>query len=341
MSASVQLGLRIPPAAPATTIAQAITRAEQLGWDTVWIPDSQLLWRDPFVVLAVAATHTSRIRLGIAVTNFRTRHLTVLASALRSCAELAPGRVLAAVGAGNSSVRPIGLRPTPTRQLARDFTRLRHLLSGREVDFGARPMLHLRDAPEEVPLYLAATGPRNLELAGQIADGALIQVGTTVEAVGRAIMTVSSGAMAADREPGNIPIVVTAPYLLTDDLGRDAALLKPHAVTMARDGASEALVKAGVTVMAPPSAGATTVYPDLLHAEDQTAAVRACRRYVSDEDAVRFAERFAFAGGPNEVRERITGIHAAGVTEVMLQHLGSYGLPHDLITQANALRPNV
>lgn len=114
----MRLGLRVPPADTATAMADTIALAESYGWDTVWLGDSQLLWRDPFMVLAVAALRTQRIRLGIAVTSLRTRHVSVLASAIRTAAELAPGRLVIAVGAGHSSVRPIGQGPTSTRDLA-------------------------------------------------------------------------------------------------------------------------------------------------------------------------------------------------------------------------------
>jgi 5,10-methylenetetrahydromethanopterin reductase len=334
----VRLGLRIPPAAPAPVVADAIVRAEELGWDSVWIPDSQLLWRDPFAVLAIAATRTSRIRLGIAVTNFATRHVSALAGAIRTIGELAPGRFVVAVGAGNSSVRPVGLRPTGTRGLGAEITRLRTLLDGGEVDFGARPIVRLRDAAP-VPVYVAATGPRNLEMAGAAADGAILQVGTTVDGVNRGVTNVADGARSADRDPGSVPVVVTATCLLTDDLDRDAVRFKPHAVTIAGDGGGVALAKAGITVRPLPAEGAPVVYPDLLHAEDHDTAVRACDPYVTDADAVRFATRFAFGGEADAVRARIAEMHALGATEVLLQHIGSYDMPTAIMEQVDKLRP--
>ena len=104
----------------------------------MWVPDSQLLWRDTFVALALAAASTSRITLAPGVTNLVTRHVTVVASAARTVQELAPGRFTLALGAGRSAADMVGATHTPTRELGESLRALRALLSGQPWSFGGR-----------------------------------------------------------------------------------------------------------------------------------------------------------------------------------------------------------
>jgi 5,10-methylenetetrahydromethanopterin reductase len=78
------------------------------------------------------------------------------------------------------------------------------------------------------------------------------------------------------------------------------------------------------------------VYPDLVHAEDWEAAVRICSAWVSDEAAVRFAEEFCLVGTAEAISERLRALHDAGVDEVLLQHVGSYDPPTELIETVGA-----
>jgi 5,10-methylenetetrahydromethanopterin reductase len=72
-------------------------------------------------------------------------------------------------------------------------------------------------------------------------------------------------------------------------------------------------------------------YPDLVHAEDWDAAVRICSAWISDETAVRFAQEFCLFGTAAQITERLQVLRASGVTDVFLQHVGSYDAPTELI----------
>ena len=154
-----------------------VRRAEALGWDAVLQPDSQLRRRDTYVLLAAAAQATERIALGPLLANPINRHPTVTASSIATIDELAPGRVLLGWGVGDTAVRLAGLRPARVKELE-DSTRLmRALLDGKEVEVGAaRPATLPHHRP--VPIWIAAGGPRTLRMAGSVADGVFIRVGT-------------------------------------------------------------------------------------------------------------------------------------------------------------------
>jgi len=134
----VRIGLRLPACDRADRVAATAAHAEAAGFDSVWVPDSQLLWRDTFVALAFAAASTTRIALATGVTNLVTRHVTVVASAARTVQELAPGRFTLALGAGRSAADMAGAAHTPTRDLGESLRALRALLSGQPWSFAGR-----------------------------------------------------------------------------------------------------------------------------------------------------------------------------------------------------------
>ena len=324
----MKIELRLPPCRRADEIATAACRAEHLGFDTVWFPDSQLLWRDVYATLAVVATRTGSIRLGTAVTNVETRHTSVLASAIRTVEELAPGRFVLGVGTGDSSLATIGQRPTCRRDLGAALEAVRRLSVGGEVDLGAGAV-GMRDPAGPPPVYMAANGPKNLAFAGSVADGVILLTGTSRAALDRSVGLVREGARRADRDPDEIDIVVSAFCQVTDDVERDARSLKPVCAAIAQTGGAAFLALAGIDVDVPPSVPG--VYPDLVHADDWDRAVEVCGRWVSDGDAVAFAEAFCLFGSVERILEQARAVGDAGATALLLRHVGSYDLPEDLM----------
>ncbi|MGW1753422.1 LLM class flavin-dependent oxidoreductase [Streptomyces mirabilis] len=325
----LRIGVRVPPCDRADRVVGTVRRAEELGFDEVWFPDSQLLWRDVFTTLTAAALGTERIGLGTAVTNLATRHPAVVASAARSVAELAPGRFTLGLGVGNSSVGPIGLRQTPSAAMREGLHMLRALLDGKEWDFEGRVRSRLRDPRPDVPLHLAASGPRNLRLAGEIADGVILLSGVSPRTLEQATARVREGAEAAGRDADRIPLTVSAFCAVTDDIEAEARQIKPICASIAQNGGAPFLALAGIDVQVP--ATVEGVYPDLVHAEDWDAAVEICSAWISDEAALRFAEEFCLFGTAERIAERLGALCASGVTGVFLQHVGSYDPPTELI----------
>lgn len=321
----MRVGLRIPPCAPAGHIADLAHDAECAGFDEVWFPDSQLLWRDIFAVAAAAAGATTRITLGTAVTNMVTRHPSVVASSARTVAEIAPGRFILGVGVGDSAVARAGLQQSTGAQLRAGITVVRDLLAGRNVDF-AGTRSRLRD-PVQVPIYLAASGPRHLQLAGEAADGAILLSGVAPGPLAAAIGRVQKGVLSV----GNVGVqtTVSAFCRVTDDVPRAARELKPICARIAQNGGASFLALAGVYVEVPNALSG--VYPDLVHAEDWDAAVRACDPYISDDAVTVFAREFCLYGTADEIVERINAVGEAGADAIFLQHVGSYDLPDALL----------
>lgn len=172
--------------------------AEEVGFDIVGVADSQSLYRDVYVCEGLIATNTQRVRFGSRVINPLTRHPAVAASAAATIEELAPGRTMIGVGTGDSAVYNIGLRPCTHAELIEYVRCLRELLTtGATVYKGAS--CNLTWFRGNIPIYLAASGPKTLQLAGEIADGVVINTGLLPEIVRDSIEQVKIGCARAGR----------------------------------------------------------------------------------------------------------------------------------------------
>ena len=163
-----KFGINRQDAETPARFAEDVARIETLGWDCVWLPDSQLRRRDTYVLLAAAALATESIQLGTLIVNPITRHPSVTASSIATIDELAPGRVSLGFGAGDTAVRLSGLRPARVGEMEDAIVLMRKLLAGEAVEVGAERPANL-PFHRPVPIWLTAGGPRTLEMGGRVA----------------------------------------------------------------------------------------------------------------------------------------------------------------------------
>jgi 5,10-methylenetetrahydromethanopterin reductase len=173
--------------------------AEDTGFDIAGIADSQSLYRDVYVVEGLVAANTRKIRFGSRVINPMTRHPAVAASAAATIEELAPGRTMIGIGTGDSSVDNIGVRPAKHAELGAYVKTIRELLQDGHSIYGGAPC-RLTWFRGHIPIYLAASGPKTLQLAGEIADGVVINTGLIPEIVRDSIEQVKIGCARAGRK---------------------------------------------------------------------------------------------------------------------------------------------
>ena len=154
-------------------MADVVVEAENAGLDELWLGDEGPA-RDPLVTLAAAAPRTTRIGLGVAVTNPYLRHPAATASAFGTLAELAPGRVVLGLGAGGGlALGPVGLdRPQPLTRVAEAVRIARAVLCGTSTE-GYQVPPHAIRAPD-VPIFIGARGERLNRLASDVADGVFL-----------------------------------------------------------------------------------------------------------------------------------------------------------------------
>jgi 5,10-methylenetetrahydromethanopterin reductase len=290
----------------------SVKKAEEAGYARAYLVEGQLLWRDIYVYMTHGLAATERIVFGTAVTNPRTRHFSVIASAHATLAELHPGRVVLGMGRGDNAVRTVGLKQVSTKQLREVAPKLRELMAGRAVDYDGTE-IRIQWASEaigEVPVMLSASGPRTLQLAGAVADIVMIQVGVNPEAVKWAVDLVRTGAEQAGRDPDDVETTLYTAMWVSDDLDEArsqtrwaAACAANHIVDVIRNvpdhGMPEALTRL--------AAMRTNDYDYSSHLDPSVE-----RSDYPDE----VIDDFAFNGSPERIVEMLRALDAIGLDEV-------------------------
>ena len=176
---------------------------EAMGYDIAGIGDSQSLYRDVYVCQTLVAVNTRKIRFGPRVLNPITRHPAVVAGAAATLEELSPGRTIIGLGTGDSALLNIGLRPATHAEMIAYIKAVRDLLAtGKAVYNGAN--CNLTWFRGRIPIYIAASGPKTLQLAGEVADGVIINTGLLPEIIKDSIEQVKIGCSRAGRDISEI-----------------------------------------------------------------------------------------------------------------------------------------
>src|SRR5262245_15345835 len=283
--------------------ATDVSRAETLGWDAALQPDSQLRRRDTYVLLA-AARVTQRIVLGPLIANPINRHPSVTASSIATIDELAPGRTLLGWGVGDTAVRLAGLRPARVKELEAGTRLMRALLDGDAVEVGAaRPARLPHHRP--VPIWIAAGGPRTLRMAGGVADGVFMRVGTHPANLTTTVEAIRAGAAEAGRDPSSVRLGLIVHTVLVDDAKRALAMAKSIAAGYYEY--SPRLFDPPRLTWAGPDPESLKqrhqVWPDFHHASDLEVSGR-----VVDFLPESAADAFSVRGDTAEVTERVVGM---------------------------------
>jgi 5,10-methylenetetrahydromethanopterin reductase len=211
-----EFGVGLFPTEPLPKMIQLAKVAEESGYSHVWVGDSHLIWREAYVNMAAMALSTTKVKLGTGVTNPLTRHPSVLASAYATLEEYSPGRMIVGIGLGDSSVETMGLKPSTLANFEKSLQQMRDLFVGKETELPSGKIHLLHPCKERVPIYVAASGPKMLELSGRIADGIIILVGVADEYIAHAKEKIAAGAKAAGRRVEDINLVLWVPCAVSE-----------------------------------------------------------------------------------------------------------------------------
>ncbi len=228
-------------------VEEILAHAEQLdrhGFDTIWLAEAYPWWRkhgmearSSTALSALIGRATSRLTVGWGIISPYTRHPIQVAMEARVTQELVgEGRLLVGFGASKIFMKEIGATAPGARPLAtmrESLEIVRALLEGGEVDYhgsvfdAAVPALRNEaESPRKaVPLYVAGTGPKLQQMAGEVADGLLTPSITTPSFVRYARRNLEAGAAAAGRDAGQIDLGCTVVASIDEDRekGREGA----------------------------------------------------------------------------------------------------------------------
>jgi probable F420-dependent oxidoreductase len=216
----MRIGVTVLPDPPYQRLVDLIGLAEEHGFESGWTYDSPILWQEPYPLLTLMVQRTKSMRLGLCVTNPVTREPAVTASAYATLQDISGGRMLMGMGRGDSAVRVMGRKPTPVKLFEERLAMIREFMNGRPVEWEGTD-IQLKWATElpEIPLYVAAYGPRTLAVAGRVADGVIIQLADP-EIIKWTMETARAAAEEVGRDPASLKCLVCAPSKVSDDLAK-------------------------------------------------------------------------------------------------------------------------
>ena len=287
-----------------SSFALDVLRAEQAGWDCAFLPDSPLRLRDNYVLLSGAAQATKSITIGPLLTNPITRHPSVTASSIATVAELAPNRTVLGMGVGDTAVRLAGLKPAKIKELEQGVHIIKSLLAGEEVEVGAARPAKLPFA-QNVPVWLAAGGPKTLEMAGSCADGVFIRVGTDIKNIEISVNRIKEGAVKSGRAPNKVKLGTVFHTVFCED--EDDAMLMGKSMAAGYYEYSPMLVdNLNISWNGPHPDELKEqglVWPDFHHAANLIESGKAVD-FMSEN----LAKAFCLMGGVNQIVTQITEI---------------------------------
>ena len=298
-----------------------VRHAEEAGFEAVWQAESRLV-REATVPMSAFAAVTERIKVGSGVVNCWTRNVGLMAATFVTLDDLAPGRMMLGIGAWwEPLASKVGVRRERPLTAMREYIEVvRRLIAMENVTFHGEyvdvediqiDIVHGDRSPRHVPIYLGATGMQMMELAGEIADGALLNylVGPRYNATALEHLAVGAGRSGRAVEDVDRPQLVVCSL----DEDRDLALDRARELVTQYLGQQPHIMKAsGVDQALLDEIGAVLTWPA---SEDE---IRRAMALVPDD----VVQMITASGTPDECRAKVREYVEAGCTCPVLYPLG-------------------
>jgi 5,10-methylenetetrahydromethanopterin reductase len=305
---------------PPSRLIELARLQEECGYETFWYADERF-FREVYTGLTLVALHTQRIQVGTLVTDPYTRHPALTAMALASLDEIAAGRAMLGLGAGVSGFAEMQIaRRRPVQAMRETVAIVRGLLRGEaapvqgEVITGSPSHLDFQPVRSRVPIYVASNGPMGLALAGEIADGVVMQGPVAPALVEWFLAQVRRGAQRAGRDLHDIDVVARLNVCLHPDARVAKDLMRPTIVRslVAQQPHFRTFVTAGLEL----PAGLREQIEALGYTHDASRLAPAAA-LVPDT----FVDAVTLAGTVEEVTARVSQLQQMGITHVLINPL--------------------
>ena len=306
----MRVGVTLQPVDDPKQFREFVTEIDALGFARLWMTDSSLHARYVYSYLTLASMWAPKLLLGTAVTN-----PAVTAIAASTLDLVSEGRFTLGIGAGDRPLLSLGFKPAPLGVLERSILDIRRLWAGETVtDDG--PNFQLQDAhfrfPSGVgiPIFVSASGPATLRMAGRIADGVILLCGLASDVVSWALSRIDEGVAEAGRSKRPHVAIFAYGSVIDDPVAamrsaRSIAAWFPQTVPQLCEvaGLSAELV--------------AKVQESYQGGEFQEA--EAASALLPDD----FVKRMALYGGVDEAREHIRTLNSLGVDSINVFPLGA------------------
>jgi 5,10-methylenetetrahydromethanopterin reductase len=306
----VTVGINLMPQLDPKRFVDVARFVDGAGFSHLFVADSSLHAHDVYPYLTLVAEHTGNVTIGPLVTHPYTRHPAINLNAMATVNEIAQGRAVMNIGAGDRPVMELGFPLSRLAVLREAIEVMRSLSKGEAVSLeGETFRLHdaaLRYGRPAMPLFVTASGPRMLELAGELADGVVFHSGSARAGIDFALEHIAAGAARSGRQLSDLTLGCAVYGALDDDLEKARAACRPIAAWFPQTSPQ---------------------YARLLGVED--ARIEAIRRayrgghFDESEEAFRMVsdemvDAFSLAGDPALWIERFQAIQAAGADFVVV-----------------------
>ena len=301
-----------------TDVVSVVKYGEELGYDSAWLSDRV---RDTYVNLTACALATKKIRLATGVINPYTRHPVINARAVATLDELSNGRMAMGLAVGNmvEMTRDLGFPEKAGYERVREVGLIaRRLFSGESFSFeGKYFQIHEvklgMKCRSDIPIYVAGSGPKIMEVAGEVGDGAIIPY-TDPKVIEHAKNSVRAGAERAGRKFENIKLVSWLPTYITNDKAKVLDSLRGYGALMTLLSPIEWLKSFGMKeeeyeVIKKGYAKGAHVDPKL-----EAEYVKKAKEYVTDD----VVQLFTLVGTTQEINAKMEDLRKSGFEEFSL-----------------------
>jgi 5,10-methylenetetrahydromethanopterin reductase len=306
---ALKFGIEFVPKDPYWKLTAYAIQAENNGFSNLWVTDHYGN-RNVYVALAAAAMYTNKITFGTGVTNPWMVNPVITAQAIATLNELAPGRVLLGMGAGDkTTLEAVGVEMgKPLAAVKEAIEIFRKLTAGETVALqgevfktaGAKFNFKVKN---KIPVYIGAQGPKMLEMAGKIGDGVLVNASHPSD-IEFAVKMAGEGMKQAGKAPGDVDIAAYTSFSVNEDpkkalkaaapvvafivAGSPAPVLEKHGIMVSKADEIRAALKVGDF---PKAIGAVT--PEMINA-------------------------FSIAGTPDMCIEKIAALKKIGIGQFVV-----------------------
>ncbi|MFS4096741.1 TIGR03842 family LLM class F420-dependent oxidoreductase [Streptomyces sp. AF1A] len=214
----MDFGLVLQTDPPASRVISLMKRAERNGFRYGWTFDSAVLWQEPFVIYSQILANTTKLKVGPMVTNPGTRTWEVTASTFATLNDMFGNRTVCGIGRGDSAMRVAGRKPNTLARISEAMRVIRALARGESADLGGGAVVKFPwvKPGAQLPVWMAAYGPKALKMAGEEADGFILQL-ADLYLTEYMVKAVRDAAAAAGRDPAEVTVCVAAPAYVTED----------------------------------------------------------------------------------------------------------------------------